>query len=89
MEKVRELPVDRYTLDIVCRLVECASANSDRNQAMVALAGRLENVAFLAPSQALNDLHNSLRHLQLPRQSAIFELLGRAVAAARLGRRAA
>jgi hypothetical protein len=88
VEKVRELPVDGSTLDIVCRLVECASANSDRNQAMVALAGRLENVAFLAPSQALNDLHDSLRHLQLL-DSRLSSSLGRAVAAARLGRRAA
>lgn len=88
MEKVRELPVDGSTLDIVCRLVECASANFDRDQAMVALAGRLENVAFLAPPQALNDLHNSLRHLQLL-DNRLSSNLGRAVAAARLGRRAA
>ena len=88
VEKVRELPVDGSTLDIVCRLVECASANFDRDQAMVALAGRLENVAFLAPPQALNDLHNSLRHLQLL-DNRLSSNLGRAVAAARLGRRAA
>lgn len=88
VEKIRELPVDGSTLDIVCRLVECASANSDRDQAMEALARRLESVTFLAPPLALNDLHDSLRHLQLL-DSRLSSSLGRAVAAARLGRKAA
>lgn len=88
VEKVRELPVDGSTLDIVCRLVECAGANSDRDQAMEALARRLESLAFLAPPQALNDLHDSLRHLQLL-DSRLSSSLGKAVAAARLGRKAA
>jgi hypothetical protein len=88
VEKIRELPVDGSTLDIVCRLIECASSNSDRDQAMEALARRLESVAFLAPPLALNDLHDSLRHLQLL-DSRLSSSLGRAVAAARLGRKAA
>jgi hypothetical protein len=86
--KVRELPIDGSTLEVICRLVECASANPDRDQAMETLARRLESVAFLAPPQSLNDFHDSLRHLQLL-DGRLSSSLGRAVATARLGRMAA
>jgi hypothetical protein len=85
VEKTRELPADGSTLEIVCRLVECSSANADRNQAMETLARRLERVAFLAPPETLHDLHDSIRHLQILDQR-LSSRLGIAVAASRLGR---
>lgn len=88
VEKVRELPDEGSTLEILCRLIECASANPDHSQAMLALARRLETVAFLAPTSMLLDLHDSLQHLQLL-DDTLSRNLGRAMATSRLGRKAA
>lgn len=88
VEKVRELNDGSSTLDILCRLIECASANPNRDQAMETVARRLEGVAFLAPPSTLLDLHDSLRHLQLL-DDALARNLGRAVATSRLGKKAA
>jgi hypothetical protein len=88
IEKVRELKEDESTVEIVCRLLECASAVSDRAKAMEALAQRLERVAYLAPGHASNDLYDSLRHLQIL-DDLLSQRLGKALAGARLGRKAA
>jgi hypothetical protein len=88
VEKVRELPADGFATDIICRLLECASANPDRVPAMEMLARRLEGVAYLAPASVLTDLHDSLSHLQLLSDS-LSNTLGKATAAARLGGKAA
>jgi hypothetical protein len=85
--KVGELPDDGSTLEIVCRLVECASADTARQQALNALARRLEGVAFLAPVQSLVDLRDTILRLQAldPR---LAPELGKAMAATRLGQNA-
>jgi hypothetical protein len=88
IEKVRELPEDGDTIEIICRLLECASANPDRAAAMEVLAHRLEGVAYLAPATTLTDLHDSLSHLQLLSDS-LSNRLGKATAASRLGGEAA
>jgi hypothetical protein len=88
VEKARDLKDESSTLEIVCRLIECGSANPNRGQAMETLARRLESLAFLAPASTLIDLNDSLRHLQLLDED-LARNLGRAVATSRLGRRAA
>jgi hypothetical protein len=88
VEKTRELPDEGFALEILCRLIECASANSNRVQAMEALARRLESVASLAHASSLLDLHDTLRHLQALDETLSYSL-GRTVAMARLGRKAA
>ena len=86
--KTRELTDEDSTVEIVCRLVECASAFSDHAKAMDVLAERLERVAFLAPASSSGDLHDSLGHLQIL-DDELFERLGRALAVSRMGRMAA
>jgi hypothetical protein len=88
VEKARELSDDGFTLEIVCRLLECASANSNHAEAMEALALRLEAVAFLTPRSTLFDLYDTLRRLQVL-DATLSCRLGRAIAAARLGRKRA
>jgi hypothetical protein len=88
VEKSRELADEDSNVEIVCRLIECASAFSDHAKAMDVLAQRLGRVAFLAPASSLVDLHDSLRHLQIL-DDELFERLGRAIAASRMGRKAA
>jgi hypothetical protein len=82
--KINEVPEDGATLEIVCRLLECASAELDREQANKALSGRIESVAFTAPVQLLPDLCDTILRLQSldPR---LAPELGKAMAAARLG----
>ena len=88
IEKVRELGDDESTLELVLRVVECASAYADRQKAMRTTSKRLEAVAFMAKPSVSNDLHDSLRQLQLL-ESTLGENLGRAIAAANLAQRAA
>jgi len=88
IERVRELPDEETTLDLLCRVVECSSAYSDRAKAAETLGKRLEGMAFLANPSASSDLHDSLSHLQLLSDD-LSQRLGRALAVARLGRRAA
>lgn len=82
--KIRELSDDGPTLEIVCRLIECASADVDRVQAVKALAQRLEGVAFLTPVSGLPDLCDTILRLQAV-DSRLAPELGKALAAARLG----
>jgi hypothetical protein len=88
VEKARDLKDESSTLEIVCRLIECASADPNHGQAIETLARRLESVSFLAPASTLIDLNDSLRHMQLLDEN-LARNLGRAVATSRLGRRAA
>ncbi|QOZ44770.1 hypothetical protein XH89_15770 [Bradyrhizobium sp. CCBAU 53340] len=68
----------------VTTLVECAAARTDRKEALAALARRLENLAFVAPTKFLEEAVDALRILQsLDRELAVW--LGRAIATARLG----
>jgi hypothetical protein len=88
LERVRESPPDGTSLEIICRLLECASANPDAATAMRVLARRLEAIAYLSPASTLADLYDSLRQLQLLNDS-LSSGLGKATAAARLGAKAA
>jgi hypothetical protein len=88
LEKARELPTNGTSIEIICRLLECASANPDATSAMEVLTRRLEGVAYLSPAETLADLHNSLRHLQRLNGS-LSNTLGKAIAASRLGEKAA
>lgn len=88
IELSRECPADGSQSEIICRLLECAAANPDRRAAIQTFARRLERVAFLALPPTLNDLHASIAVLQSLDDSLSIEL-GKAVAIARLGRRAA
>lgn len=88
IEKLRELEDGESTLEIVCRLVECACAYQNRPKAAEVLAQRLQSVAFLTHASVAMDLFDSLAHLQLL-DNSLSLLLGRALAAARLGRKVA
>ena len=88
IEKTRELTDADSTLEIVCRLVECSSAYANREKAIETLGRRLEAVAFLAKPVASMDLYDSLRHLQVL-DELLSQKLGRALAGARLARKAA
>jgi hypothetical protein len=78
---------DFSTSEIVMRIVECAAAAEDRDKEMETLARRLERLAFLAHPQNATDLHHTLRILQ-DLDPGLAPLLGRAVAASRLGQKA-
>jgi hypothetical protein len=88
VEKTRELTDDDGTAEIISRLLECASAIPDREKAMNDLALRLERIAYLAPTAVSADHYDSLSHLQIL-ADGLSEKLGKALAASRLGRRAA
>jgi hypothetical protein len=88
VEKAREIPANGTSLEIICRLLECACANPDAVSAMGVLARRLEGVAYISPASTLTDLHDSLVQLQLLNDS-LSRGLGKATATSRLGRRAA
>jgi hypothetical protein len=88
IEKTRESKEGDSTLEIVCRLLECAGAYQNRQKAMEVLGQRFEVIAFLTPSSTSMDLYDSLVHLQLL-DDRLSQHLGRALAVARLGRKAA
>jgi hypothetical protein len=75
--------VDRL-LPMFAVLLECAAAMSDRKEARLSLARRLENVAFIAPPEFLPEALDNLRILQSIDED-LGPLLGRAIAATRLG----
>lgn len=87
MEKLRELSERESTLEIVCRLVECSSAYSDRQKGLEMLGKRLETVSFLVDPEVAFDLHDTLSQLQLLTPFSSLGL-GRALAAARLAKAA-
>jgi hypothetical protein len=70
--------------DVVFKVVECAAANTDREDARIALAKRLESLAFLLPQTALPTLSDLVITLQLL-DDELATHLGRALAIARLG----
>jgi len=65
-------------------IVECAAAVADRKEALATLAGRLENLAFVAPAECLPEALDIFRILQSINED-LSPLLGRAIAAARIG----
>ena len=76
---------DRKSLtEAVFRIIECAAANADREEAQATLGRRMENLASLLPPTALANLMEVLRTLQMLDERLAVHL-GRAVAIARLG----
>lgn len=71
--------------EIVARLVECATVNANRTEAMQTLAQRLELLAYMLPSSGLlSDLLSAIQKLKLI-QPDLAPFLGNALAIARLG----
>jgi hypothetical protein len=75
--------IDRL-LPTVAVLLDCAAAVVDRKEALTTLAGRLENLAFVAPPASLPEALEIFRILQSLNKE-LAPLLGRAVATARIG----
>jgi hypothetical protein len=75
--------VDRL-LPTTSVIVECAAAVADRKEALATLARRLENLAFVVPSKSLPEALDIFRILQSINED-LSPLLGRAIAAARIG----
>lgn len=71
-------------LEVVANILICACSLADREVARSVIARRLENLAFVVPSEKLYELHDVLRSLcELDR--CLAKRLGRALATARLG----
>jgi hypothetical protein len=91
-EKVADLCVERVrasddaeaALEYIFRVLECCFADSNVERGRAALAQRMEAFAFSMPPRLLPELFAILRLLQ-SLDSSLQALLGRAVAAARLG----
>ena len=73
--------------EILFRLVECAAADPDRKKGQKVLARRLETLVFVLGPAHLPDVYDSLRVLQ-KLDADLAKLLGRAIAAARMGTKA-
>lgn len=85
LEMAAGTPMLDSATEIVFRIVECAAANRDRAEARAVLSRRLENLAFVVPPPALNNLIVLLNILQTLDEHLATEL-GRAIAIARLGK---
>jgi hypothetical protein len=85
MENAVDREEHKLFLETVFTLLECAAANANREQARMALARRLENLAFLIHPSGLTHLLSLLKTLQ-SLDADLAPNLGRAVAIARLGR---
>ncbi len=85
LEAARTADNSRAIFEFVARLVECASVNRDRAEAMQTLTNRLETLAFALPaSRPMAGLVSALDSLKRV-QPQLRPLLGRALAAAKLG----
>ncbi|SED26053.1 hypothetical protein SAMN05519104_3163 [Rhizobiales bacterium GAS188] len=85
VERVAALQREEELLVTVTIMLECSAANVDREQAISTLARRLENLSFVSPPDALDELLQLLRILREINEP-LGNLLGRAIATARLGR---
>ena len=85
LEAARTTDNSGAIFEFVARLVECASVNRDRTEAMQTLTNRLETLAFTLPaSRPMAGLVSALESLKRV-QPQLRPLLGRALAAAKLG----
>jgi hypothetical protein len=84
LERARRIDSSSPIFEIVARLVECAAVIQDRAEARRTLARRLEMLAFIMPASAAEGLVSALETLKRV-QPELASLLGRALAAARLG----
>ncbi|MBX9772862.1 MAG: hypothetical protein K2Y71_00495 [Xanthobacteraceae bacterium] len=87
IENAGTLSAERAS-EIMFRLVECAGADGDRDNARKILARRLETFTLFLPATHLFDVHDSLTILQ-NLDVELAPLIGKAVAAARIGAKAA
>jgi hypothetical protein len=85
LERARGIDSSAPLLEIVCRLIECAAVIKDRGEAARTLARRLEILAFIIPVSAAADGVVSAIETLKRIQPELAPLLGRALAAARLG----
>ena len=85
LERARRIETQEPIFEIVCRLIECTAVIKDRAEAARTLARRLEILAFIIPaSEAAEGLASTIEMLKRV-QPDLAPLLGRALAAARLG----
>jgi hypothetical protein len=76
---------DHIATEMIFRVIECAMADPDKENALRLLAQRLESMAFLVSPDRLPEVYDSLIILQTL-DARLAQLLGRAIATARLGR---
>jgi hypothetical protein len=88
IQNASTLAAERQATEILFRLIECSAADPYRQNGQKVLARRLETLAFVAPADHLPDIYDSLRVLQ-KLDMELAQLLGKAVAAARMGTEAA
>lgn len=88
IENLSTLDAEGRSVETLFRLIECAAADLDRTNGRKVLARRLEILTFKVGAAHLADLHDSFRVLQTL-DPELAELLGKAVASARMGTRAA
>jgi hypothetical protein len=86
LEATRSCAVPNAVRECVLRIIEGAAADTDRDRAKSGMAKRLEAIAFSLPAEMLPELLMILRLVQ-SFDNELASYLGRAVAAARLGRR--
>jgi hypothetical protein len=79
---------EKHAPETFFRLIECSAVDPDRTNSYKVLARRLEILAFVALSDGLPDIYDSLRILQ-KLDAGLAQLLGKAIAAARMGTKAA
>ena len=85
LERARRIETQEPIFEIVCRLIECTAVVKDGAEAARTLARRLEILAFIIPaSEAAAGLASTIEMLKRV-QPDLAPLLGRALAAARLG----
>ena len=85
LERARRMETQGPIFEIACRLIECTAVIKDRAEAARTLARRLEILAFIVPaSEAAEGLASTIEMLRRI-QPELAPLLGRALAAARLG----
>jgi hypothetical protein len=85
LERARRTKQQGPIFEIACRLIECTAVIKDRAEAARTLARRLEILAFVVPaSEAAEGLAATIEMLKRI-QPQFAPLLGRALAAARLG----
>jgi hypothetical protein len=85
LERARRTEHQRPIFEIACRLIECTAVIKDRAEATRTLARRMEILTFIVPaSEAAEGLASTIEALKRI-QPELAPLLGRALAAARLG----
>jgi len=88
IQNASTLGPDGRASEMLFRLVECAAGDPDRSNGPKVLARRLEILAFVLASVHLPDVYDTLKILQ-KLDAQLARLLGKAIAAARMGSKAA